>query len=70
MALGSASAHRTGNHDRKLLGRLRKHLDNPDELIRPELVAAVVDEAATDDAIFTSDTGMSGRSSRSAVMAG
>lgn len=47
------------DHDRKLLGRIRKHLDNPDELIRPELVAAAVDEAAADDAIFTTDTGMS-----------
>lgn len=47
------------DHDRKLLGRLRKHLDNPDELIRPELVAVAVDEAAADDAIFTTDTGMS-----------
>ena len=46
-------------HDRKLLGRLRKHLDNPDELIRPEVVAAAIDDAATDDAVFTSDTGMS-----------
>jgi pyruvate dehydrogenase (quinone) len=47
------------DHDRKLLGRLRKHLDNPEELIRPELVAATINDAAADDAIFTSDTGMS-----------
>lgn len=47
------------DHDRKLLGRIRKHLDNPDELIRPELVAAAINDAASDDAIFTSDTGMS-----------
>ena len=46
------------DHDRKLLGRVRKHLDNPDELIRPELVAAVVNDAAADNAIFTTDTGM------------
>jgi len=46
-------------HDRKLVGRIRKHLDNPDELIRPEAVAAAVDRHAADDAIFTSDTGMS-----------
>ncbi|WP_018180121.1 thiamine pyrophosphate-dependent enzyme [Jongsikchunia kroppenstedtii] len=46
-------------HDRKLVGRIRKHLDNPDELIRPESVAASVDRHAADDAIFTSDTGMS-----------
>ncbi|MBX7450885.1 pyruvate oxidase [Mycolicibacterium sp. 3033] len=47
------------DHDRKLLGRIRKKLDNPDELIRPEVVAAAIDGAAADDAIFTSDTGMS-----------
>ena len=47
------------DHDTKLLGRVRKHLDNPDELIRPEVVAAVVDAAAADDAVFTTDTGMS-----------
>ncbi|MGA7135948.1 MAG: thiamine pyrophosphate-dependent enzyme [Mycobacterium sp.] len=47
------------DHDRKLLGRIRKHLDNPEELIRPELVAATINYAAADDAIFTSDTGMS-----------
>lgn len=47
------------DHDRKLLGRIRKKLDNPDELIRPEVVAAAIDDAAATDAIFTSDTGMS-----------
>lgn len=46
-------------HDRTIIGRVRKHLDNPDELIRPEVVAAAVNTAAADDAIFTSDTGMS-----------
>ncbi|QBS40858.1 thiamine pyrophosphate-dependent enzyme [Nocardia sp. CS682] len=46
-------------HDRKFLGRIRKHLDNPDQLIRPEAVAAAVNTHAADDAIFTSDTGMS-----------
>lgn len=46
-------------HDRTLLGRLRRHVDNPDTLIRPEAVAAAIDRHAADDAIFTSDTGMS-----------
>lgn len=46
-------------HDSTLVGRVRKHLDNPDELIRPEVVAAAIDEAASDDAVFTADTGMS-----------
>jgi pyruvate dehydrogenase (quinone) len=47
------------DYDRKLVGRIRKHLDNPDELIRPETVGAAVNRGAADDAIFTSDTGMS-----------
>lgn len=40
-------------------GRLRSLVDNPDQRIRPELVAASVDRLAADDAIFTADTGMS-----------
>ncbi|WP_067570179.1 thiamine pyrophosphate-dependent enzyme [Nocardia acidivorans] len=46
-------------HDRKLLGRIRRRLDNPDELIRPEALATALDTHADDDAIFTTDTGMS-----------
>src|SRR6185503_17196938 len=46
-------------HDRTLLGRARAVLDNPDERIRPEAVAAAVDRLAPDTTIFTSDTGMS-----------
>ncbi|GAB3585888.1 thiamine pyrophosphate-dependent enzyme [Calidifontibacter terrae] len=42
-----------------LLGKLRQSVENPDDLIRPEALAAVVDRLAADDAIFTSDTGMS-----------
>jgi pyruvate dehydrogenase (quinone) len=42
-----------------LIGRVRKHLDNPDRLIRPEALAAAVDRHAAQDAVFTSDTGMS-----------
>ena len=45
-------------HDRGLLGRVRSALDNRDHLVRPEALAAAVDEAAADDAVFTSDTGM------------
>ena len=41
------------------MGSARGVLDNPGHRIRPEAVAAVVDELADDDAIFTSDTGMS-----------
>lgn len=47
------------DHDKRVLGKLRSVLDNPDERIRPEMVAAALDRHATDDAIFTSDTGMS-----------
>jgi pyruvate dehydrogenase (quinone) len=43
----------------ELAGRARAVLDNPGNLIRPEALAAAVDAHAADDAIFTSDTGMS-----------
>jgi pyruvate dehydrogenase (quinone) len=46
-------------HDKGLLGRLRSKADNPDERIRPEVLAMAVDLHAPDDTIFTSDTGMS-----------
>ncbi|QEC46431.1 pyruvate oxidase [Baekduia soli] len=42
-----------------LVARVRSRFDNPDERIRPEALAAAVDRLAPDDAIFTSDTGMS-----------
>ncbi len=42
-----------------LTGRARAVLDNPGNLIRPEALAAAVDAHAADDAIFTTDTGMS-----------
>ncbi len=41
------------------LGRVRRHLDNRDGDIRPELVAAEVSRQAANTAIFTGDTGMS-----------
>ncbi len=46
-------------HDERLGGRARALVDNPEHLIRPEALAAAVDAHAADDAIFTSDTGMS-----------
>jgi pyruvate dehydrogenase (quinone) len=46
-------------HDRRLAGRARAALDNPDHRIRPEALAAALDRHAAGDAIFTSDTGMS-----------
>ncbi|MFE9421086.1 thiamine pyrophosphate-dependent enzyme [Streptomyces griseofuscus] len=46
------------DHDKGLVGRLRSSLDNRAHDIRPEVLAAAVDRAAADDAVFTSDTGM------------
>lgn len=45
--------------ERKALGFIRRHLDNPDHRVRPEAVAASVNRHAADNALFTSDTGMS-----------
>ncbi len=45
-------------YDRKPKGLLRRKVDNPDSRIRPELLAAVLDRHAAQDAIFTTDTGM------------
>ncbi|WP_062209548.1 thiamine pyrophosphate-dependent enzyme [Demequina oxidasica] len=42
-----------------IVAKVRSTFDNPDDRIRPEAVAAAVDRHAPDDAIFTSDTGMS-----------
>lgn len=47
------------NYDHERLGAIRKVFDNPDHAIRPEAVAAAVERHAEDDAIFTTDTGMS-----------
>ena len=48
-----------GYDGRGVVARLRSKFDNPDTRIRPEALAAAVDTHAADDAIFTSDTGMS-----------
>jgi pyruvate dehydrogenase (quinone) len=45
-------------HDKHRLGRLRSALDNRSGDIRPEALAAAVNACASDNAIFTSDTGM------------
>ncbi len=45
--------------DDTLIGKARTVVDNSEHKIRPEAVAAVVNELADDDAIFTTDTGMS-----------
>ncbi len=46
------------SYERKPKGLLRRTVDNPDHLIRPEALAAAIDRHATQDAVFTSDTGM------------
>jgi pyruvate dehydrogenase (quinone) len=48
------------NYDeRGVVEKVRSAFDNPDERIRPEAVAVAVDNIAAEDAIFTTDTGMS-----------
>jgi pyruvate dehydrogenase (quinone) len=44
---------------RGLVEKVRTAFDNPENRIRPEAVAVAVDRIAAQDAIFTSDTGMS-----------
>lgn len=46
------------DYERKPTGLLRRKLENPSDRVRPELLAAVVDRHAADDAVFTTDTGM------------
>lgn len=45
--------------DKGVLGRIRERFDNTEDRIRPELLATTLDRHAADDAIFTTDTGMS-----------
>ena len=47
------------DRDRGLVGKVRSLVENPEEFIRPEAVAAQLDRQAARDAIFTVDTGMS-----------
>jgi pyruvate dehydrogenase (quinone) len=47
------------DYDTSTVGRLRRHVDNRDRAIRPDVLAAAIDRHAADDAVFTSDTGMS-----------
>lgn len=47
------------NFNSSIVGKIRGLVDDPEGLIRPEAVAAALDEFADDDTIFTSDTGMS-----------
>jgi pyruvate dehydrogenase (quinone) len=47
------------DYDESLIGKIRSRFDNTEDRIRPESLAAAVDRLAADDAIFTTDTGMS-----------
>ncbi len=47
------------DYERKPVGLLRRKVDNPEGRVRPELLAAMIDRHAADDAVFTTDTGMS-----------
>jgi pyruvate dehydrogenase (quinone) len=49
----------TGSRTGRLIGKLRHPVEDRSGRIRPELLAAVIDEVASDDAVITSDTGMS-----------
>jgi pyruvate dehydrogenase (quinone) len=44
---------------RGIVEKVRSAFDNPDDRIRPEALAAAIDRLASDNAIFTTDTGMS-----------
>ncbi len=57
--LGGQQDLASADYEDHAVGKVRKHLDNRDGDIRPELVAAQVNLQAADDAIFTADTGMS-----------
>ncbi len=59
-AWGRGQQHFTDpDYDHKKVGLLRRKVDNPDAMIRPELLSAAIDRHANADTIFTSDTGMS-----------
>lgn len=47
------------DYDKTLIGRVREKFDNSSDRIRPEALARALEQAADDDAIFTTDTGMS-----------
>lgn len=50
---------KSGSRTAKVLAKVRSVVENPSDAIRPEAVAAVLDEIAGTDTVFTSDTGMS-----------
>lgn len=46
------------DYERTPRGLLRRKVENPDDRVRPELLAATLDRHAAADAVFTVDTGM------------
>ncbi|MGA2014034.1 MAG: thiamine pyrophosphate-dependent enzyme [Solirubrobacteraceae bacterium] len=48
-----------GYDSRGVIEKVRSVFDNPDDRIRPEAVAVAIDRLASEQTIFTSDTGMS-----------
>ena len=46
------------DYESKPRGLLRRKVDNPQDRVRPELLAAAIDRHAAADAVFTTDTGM------------
>lgn len=49
----------TGSVAGRVLARVRPIVENPSGAIRPEAVAAVINDIAGPDTVFTTDTGMS-----------
>jgi pyruvate dehydrogenase (quinone) len=47
-----------GSRTGRLLAKVRRPLENPSGRVRPELLAATIDQLADEDAVFTTDTGM------------
>ena len=58
VARAAGSSLADPDYERKPRGLLRRKVDNPQDRVRPELLAAAVDRHAADDAVFTTDTGM------------
>jgi pyruvate dehydrogenase (quinone) len=56
---GQDSVAHPGFDDSTIVRKVRSLVDNPDDRIRPEAVAAALYAIAPDDAVFTVDTGMS-----------
>ena len=56
---GGQDVEKSGSLTGRVLAAVRKPAEDPSGRIRPERLAAIVDRLAADDAVFTTDTGMS-----------